>query len=339
MPSSRASARRRSACSAGRRRCSSSRPSSSSSSRGSPTTATSGRRQGARLGGLAVPRRRDGANIATFPPSWMVALPRPAYREALAMTQASTALSRSRPPAPPWAWRASYAMLRSWGFDGRPVGLAVAVTGIWNQFANLTFPVVALALLTGRTRTIPRCARRRSSASSSSSSRSPRSRSRCRARRGRADRRPRGSRLARWAGGLFGGSPAGAGRARALPVGRARPSPEALARAHVATLVGHLTVFLLLLACLRVVGVGSGDHLDRGLRGLGARPDPGGASAHARRHRDRRARPQRALVAFGAANADAVAATLLYRAFTVLPTLGLGMLAAATWRTHIQGSR
>jgi hypothetical protein len=28
-----------------------------------------------------------------------------------------------------------------------------------------------------------------------------------------------------------------------------------------------------------------------------------------------------------------VAATLLYRALTVLPTLALGLLAAATWRT------
>ena len=46
-----------------------------------------------------------------------------------------------------------------------------------------------------------------------------------------------------------------------------------------------------------------------------------------------------ALVAFGASNADAVAATLLYRALTVLPTLALGALAAATWRTHHPGER
>jgi hypothetical protein len=34
-----------------------------------------------------------------------------------------------------------------------------------------------------------------------------------------------------------------------------------------------------------------------------------------------------------------VAATLLYRFLTVVPTLGLGMLAAATWRTHNPGQR
>jgi uncharacterized protein (TIRG00374 family) len=44
-----------------------------------------------------------------------------------------------------------------------------------------------------------------------------------------------------------------------------------------------------------------------------------------------------ALVAFGAPNAQAVAATLLYRALTVLPTLALGLLAIATWRTHHPG--
>jgi uncharacterized membrane protein YbhN (UPF0104 family) len=44
-----------------------------------------------------------------------------------------------------------------------------------------------------------------------------------------------------------------------------------------------------------------------------------------------------ALVAFGAPNAEAVPATLLYRALTVLPTLALGLLAAATWRTHHPG--
>jgi uncharacterized membrane protein YbhN (UPF0104 family) len=44
-----------------------------------------------------------------------------------------------------------------------------------------------------------------------------------------------------------------------------------------------------------------------------------------------------ALVAFGASNAEAVTATILYRAFTVLPTLALGLVAAATWRSHHPG--
>ena len=39
-----------------------------------------------------------------------------------------------------------------------------------------------------------------------------------------------------------------------------------------------------------------------------------------------------ALVGFGATNTEAVAATLIYRAVTILPTLVLGLLAGATWK-------
>jgi uncharacterized protein (TIRG00374 family) len=41
-----------------------------------------------------------------------------------------------------------------------------------------------------------------------------------------------------------------------------------------------------------------------------------------------------ALVGFGAHNAEAVAAVLLYRALTVLPTLLLGAVLGLTWRRH-----
>ena len=39
-------------------------------------------------------------------------------------------------------------MLRGWGFSGRPVALAVTVTGVWNQLIIFGFPTVALGLLT-----------------------------------------------------------------------------------------------------------------------------------------------------------------------------------------------
>ena len=87
-------------------------------------------------------------NLATFPPPWMAALPGLGFREALAMTQASTALSIVSPAGAAVGMAASYSMLRSWRFDAGAVGLAVAITGIWNQLVNLAFPVVALALLT-----------------------------------------------------------------------------------------------------------------------------------------------------------------------------------------------
>ena len=39
-----------------------------------------------------------------------------------------------------------------------------------------------------------------------------------------------------------------------------------------------------------------------------------------------------ALVAFGGGNAEVVAAVLVFRALTMLPTLALGLIAAFTWR-------
>ena len=275
-------------------------------------------------------------NLATFPPPWMVALPGLGYREGMAMTQASTALSLVSPAGAAVGMAASYSMLRSWRFEGRPVALAVAVTGVWNQFANLAFPILALALLTAENQKHPRSRRRRSWAWWCSSRRVARLRARAVERLASAlDRRPRRARRASrarlvrrevaWTGeGLVGF------RSGALGLLRRRWHVLTLA-----TLAGHLTVFLLLLACLRAVGVGGSEvSLVEAfaawalVRILGALPlTPGGIGIV-------ELGLSGALVAFGAPNAGAVAATLLYRALTVLPTLALGLLAAATWRSH-----
>jgi len=41
-----------------------------------------------------------------------------------------------------------------------------------------------------------------------------------------------------------------------------------------------------------------------------------------------------ALVGFGGDNAEVVAAVLVYRFLTIVPTLTLGLLAGATWKRH-----
>ena len=63
-------------------------------------------------------------------------------------TQASTASTYVAPGGVAVGAALSFAMLRAWGFAGSPVGLAVAVTGVWNQLAMLSFPTIALVLLT-----------------------------------------------------------------------------------------------------------------------------------------------------------------------------------------------
>lgn len=279
-------------------------------------------------------------NLATFPPPWMAALPGLGYREGMAMTQASTALSIVSPAGAAVGMAASYSMLRSWRFGAGAVGLAVAITGVWNQFANLLFPIVALALLTAANEDHP--ALRTAalvgvivlivalSGFALMLSRPARARwigdvaARLANRALRVVRRGPVS----WGGESFAGF-----RSRALGLLRRRWHVIT-----VTTLAGHLTVFVLLLVCLRAVGTTDSEVTVVEafaawalVRILGALPlTPAGVGVV-------EVGLTGALVAFGAPNAEAVAATLLYRALTVLPTLALGLLAAATWRTHHPG--
>ncbi len=87
-------------------------------------------------------------NLATYAPPWMAALPGLRYLHGSVLTLASTASTYIAPGGAAVGVAASYGVLRSWGFKGRPVTIAVAVTGIWNQFAMLGFPIIALATLT-----------------------------------------------------------------------------------------------------------------------------------------------------------------------------------------------
>jgi uncharacterized protein (TIRG00374 family) len=279
-------------------------------------------------------------NLATFPPPWMAALPGLGFREALAMTQASTALSIVSPAGAAVGMAASYSMLRSWRFAPGAVALAVAIAGIWNQLANLAFPVVALALLTGQDQDHP--ALRTAALLGVAAlvvavtafalvlSRAARAR-----RIGDLAARAAGRvlRVVRRGPVSWGGESFARFRSQALGLLRRRWHVIT-----VATLAGHLTVFVLLLVCLRVTGVSGAEVTVTEafaawalVRILGALPlTPGGVGIV-------EVGLTGALVAFGASNAEAVAATLLYRALTVLPTLALGLLAAATWRTHQPG--
>jgi len=276
-------------------------------------------------------------NLITFAPPWIVALPGLRFRPAFMLSQASTALSMVAPAGAAVGMAGSYGLLRSWGFGAGAVALAVALTGVWNQLANLAFPVVGLVLLSTTDQDHPALKTAALvglgvlavllTAFVLALSSAHRARligdasSRLLSRVKTWLRRPpvtwNGDSLARF-------------RVSALGLLRRRWHVLTLA-----TLVGHLTVFLLLLACLRVVGVTDSEiswiqafAAWSLVRILGALPiTPGGVGIV-------EVGLSGALVALGAPNADAVAATLLYRALTVLPTLGLGMLAAATWRRH-----
>ncbi len=279
-------------------------------------------------------------NLVTFAPPWMAALPGLHFRQAMVLTQASTALSIVSPAGAAVGVAGSYSMLRSWGFGRSEVGLAVGVAGIWNQLVNLAFPIVALALLTSIDENHPAL---QTAAvvgvvvlavvlvAFALALSAPRRARRIGDLAARIVGRVRG--VFRRGPVAWGGEDLADFRSRALELLRRRWHVIT-----VATLVGHLTVFLLLLTCLRVVGVGGAEvsvieafAAWALIRVLGVIPlTPGGLGIV-------ELGLSGALVAFGASNADAVAATLLYRALSVLPTLALGLLAAATWRTHHPG--
>src|SRR5262249_2612870 len=100
-----------------------------------------------------------------------------------------------------------------------------------------------------------------------------------------------------------------------------------------ATIAGQMSVFLVLVTCLRTLGVTESPvTLTEAfaawtlVRLLGSLPiTPGGLGVV-------ELGLTGALVGFGGRNDAVVAAVLLYRALTILPTLVLGLIAGALWR-------
>lgn len=87
-------------------------------------------------------------NLVTY---WLVlvaALPGLRYGQAAMVTQASTAVANTLPAGAALGVGMMYAMLSSWGFAPATVARSLLVTGVWNNYIKLGFPVIALALLT-----------------------------------------------------------------------------------------------------------------------------------------------------------------------------------------------
>ena len=274
-------------------------------------------------------------NIVTFAPPWMIALPGLRFRQALPFTQASTAFTYIAPGGGIVGMAGSYGLLRMWGFGSSEVARAVTLTGVWNQLANLLLPVVAVLLLTIEHQSdaflttvavigavvfgVAVCLLA----------------------------------LVLWSDGLA----RGIGEAvesvvnRLRRVVRKRPLlgwPDRLvafrrstvdlirrrwAWLTLAALLGNITVFLVLLVSLRAVGIGAGEvtwveafaawSLARALQLIPLTPGGVGPVELGMTG---------ILVGFGGANVEVVAAVLLYRAFTIVPTLLLGLGTIAAWR-------
>ena len=274
-------------------------------------------------------------NIVTFAPPWMISLPGLRFRQALPFTQASTAFTYIAPGGGLVGMAGSYGLLRTWGFGSSEVARAVTLTGVWNQLANLLLPVVAVLLLSIEQQrdaflstvavvgavvfSVAVCLLA----------------------------------LVLWSDGLARGVGEVVESAlnRLLRIVRKGPLagwPDRLvafrrstvdlirrrwAWLTLAALLGNITVFAVLLVCVRAVGIGAGEltwievfagwSLARALQLIPLTPGGVGPVELGMTG---------ILVGFGGANAEVVAAVLLYRAATILPTLLLGLATIAAWR-------
>lgn len=90
------------------------------------------------------------ANLATYAPNWMVALPGLKYRQSIEVTMAGTAVANVAPLGGAVGMGMQLAMFKGWGFDRKQASRAMVVTGIWNNITNLAMPLVGLLVLTMR---------------------------------------------------------------------------------------------------------------------------------------------------------------------------------------------
>jgi uncharacterized protein (TIRG00374 family) len=274
-------------------------------------------------------------NLATFAPPWMAAIPGLGYWNATVLTQVSTALSIAVPGGDAAGVAASYAMLRRWGFGRRAVAVAVVVTGVGNQLVNVLLPLLALALLmtTGGSSPVLLTAGSIGIAAILALSAAI-----MLVLRGERQAFAVGRRAEWLANHLLSllHRPPREGWGEGLVHFRRETIALVTRRwpaLTVSMILGHLTVFAVLMVALRAAGVGAGEvgwvealaawGLIRLLSAVPVTPAGVGIVELGL---------SSALVGFGAHNAEAVAAVLLYRALTVLPTLLLGAVLGLTWR-------
>ena len=87
-------------------------------------------------------------NIVTYWFVMVAALPGSNFWQAMKVNQTSTAIANTVPGGGALGIGVTYGMYTSYAFTPPEIGLSIAVSGIWNNFVKLGMPVIALALLT-----------------------------------------------------------------------------------------------------------------------------------------------------------------------------------------------
>ena len=283
-----------------------------------------------------------GWNLLTYLFVIVPASPGLTYPQAFVMTQSTTAVSNSVPGGAAVGIGLTYAMYSSWGFSKADSALAILVSGVWNNFAKLGMPLLALALLALQgDASAPRVTAgvagigmlaggigvfalmlRSDDAARRVGTVAERVASRLR----RLARRPP---LEGW------GEAAAGFRGQTVRLLR-----QAWLRLTLGTVVSHLSLYLVLLLALRNVGVSERSvgwvevlAVFAFIRLLSALPvTPGGLGVV-------ELGLTAGLVAAGGDEAKVVAAVLVYRALTYLLPIPLGMATYVVWRRNTSWRR
>jgi len=287
------------------------------------------------------------AAVASMVSSWIVicaVLPSIRLREAAVVNLGSSAVANTMPAGGALAMGVSWAMLSGWGVSTADYVLYTLVSGIWNVFARLGLPVLSLLVMVTVTRpgtglvaaaTAGLVLLAAVAAGLAMLLRSEpfalwagRGLQRLLAAACRLARRPPPPGADGWLSGFR-------GRAAALFTARGW-------RITAATVAANLTLWLVLLACLRGTGLSQAQvpwqtslAAFAFVRLLTALPvTPGGIGI-----------TELGLVTILAASAghragaQVAAAVLLYRAVTYLPSIPLGALACLIWRHALRGTQ
>src|ERR671926_787475 len=86
-------------------------------------------------------------NLATYQFVMVTATPGMTLRQATVSTETTTAVSNTLVGGAAVALGLTYSMNSSWGFSRSRTSVSLLTSGLWNNFAKLGLPVVALALL------------------------------------------------------------------------------------------------------------------------------------------------------------------------------------------------
>lgn len=278
-------------------------------------------------------------NVATSGPPWMAAMPGLGYGRSMLLTQTSTLMTTVLPLGEAVGLATQLTMLRRWRFTPHAITAGLVLVALWNQVINIVIPIASVAAL------------------------------------GSGHRNPLLATVSLIAAGLvvivvgvvvvalrseddaraageFAGRvatrvwvllrrPPRAGWGERL-VSMRRETIDVVARRwHVltlATLGNQLTLFGVMLACIHATGITGVSFVEALAAWSFARLigslaiTPGGLGIQ-------ELGLTAALIGFGGANARVVAATLMYRVLTFVPTVVVGSTCALIWRRQERRAR